>query len=358
MAAAAALAWWYVQARSQRALRSFRYFSPGSTIAIHLDLAALRNSPLVRRTFKSQGLPPLEPEYAEFVHATGFDFERDLDSVSLGISGAEGARVVHAILQGRFDRQKADHYSRQHRQDTHVHLGHTISLFTGPSGRQFRLAFLTPARLAFSNAPEAWPIEKMIELAEGRGPDLEDRLEELRVPEHLPAGTQLWVAVDLERAGYWKVPAGVATSGTSFSTELLRGSRMGLLAVRTEGQQVDFRMVAECSSGEAAQRVAGSLSGLRALLVALAEREEGDGQGAEMARALRRISIVAEKNATVVRWRLEAAWLEQLLRQPSPPQPASNALPTGKGSSDASSWKMPAGTAATAPKAQKRLEPR
>ena len=111
--AAAALVWWYIEAGSQKALRSFRYLPPGSTVAINLDLAGLRNNPMVRRLLEGQEPPQLEREYSEFVRATGFDFERDLDSVSLGISGPEGARVVHALLQGRFNRQKVEHYSRQ-----------------------------------------------------------------------------------------------------------------------------------------------------------------------------------------------------------------------------------------------------
>ncbi len=325
--AAAALVWWYIEAGSQKALRSFRYLPPGSTVAINLDLAGLRNNPMVRRLLEGQEPPQLEREYSEFVRATGFDFERDLDSVSLGISGPEGARVVHALLQGRFNRQKVEHYSRQHRQSTIAHLGHSINLFTGPSGRTFRLAFLAPGRLAFSNAPDQWPMRKMVELAEREAPDLEDRLQELRVLDHLPAGIHVWVAADLQRLGQWRMPVGVGSPGTSLGIELLRGSRMGLLAVRVGEQQVNFHMVAECDSGEGAQEVARSLLGLRTLLVALAAREDESGRGAEVASALERISIAVEKNAAVVRWDLEAESLERLLRESGSPQPASHAVP-------------------------------
>ena len=335
-ATAAALVWWYMEAHNQKALSLFRYLPPDSTMAINLDLAGLRNSSMVRRVLDGQTPPQLERDYAEFVRATGFDFERDLDSVSLGISGPEGARVVHAVLQGRFDQQKVEHYSRQHRQDTSTHLGRSINLFTGPSGRPFRLAFLAPGRVAFSNAPDRRPIEKMVELAERPAPDLEDRLRELPVLEHLPEGSQMWVAVDLERAGQWRMAAPVG-SGTSLSIELLRGSRLGLLAVRIGEQQVDFHMVAECDSGAGAQEVARSLAGLRALLVALAEREEGSGLGAELASALKGISIEVEKNAAVVRWRLEAAWLERLLRESGSPRPTSHAAPAGKATKEVSS---------------------
>lgn len=318
VASASLLFWWYARPSSQDGPRPFRYLPPSCVIAVHLDLAGLRNSSLVRQALDSLARPQLEKDYAEFVRATGFDFERDLDSVSLGISGPEGARAVHAVLQGRFDRDKIDRYSSERRQATRTHLGHAINQFAGSSGGKFRLAFLGSSGLAFSNAPDASLIEQMIELAERGAPALGNRLRELHVFERLPAGTQAWVAVDLERAGRWKVPAGPASSGTSLSAELLRGSRMGLVAARVGEREVELRMVAECFSGGQAQRVAQSLSGLRALLAALAERE--GPQDAQLARSLQQISIGVEKNAAVVRWRLQTALLERMLRESASPR--------------------------------------
>jgi len=325
VATAAVLFWWYARMPGGEGPRSFRYLPANCVIAVHIDLEGLRNHPLVRQALSSQVRPQLDSDYAEFVRTTGFNFEQDLDAVSLGISGQDGARVVHAVLQGRFDRKKIDGYSGQHRQSTTNHLGHAIDEFTGPSGRKFRLAFLEQGRLAFSNAPDMPPIRTMVELAERSAPALESRLKELRVFEHLPSGTQAWIAVDLERAGRLHVPAGPAASGTSLSAELLRGSRLGLLAARLSEREMELRMVAECATNAQAQRVAQSLSGLRALLVALAAREKGAGAAAaELGRAMGQISINVEKNAAVVNWRLEAALLEKLLKESAAPRPASS----------------------------------
>ncbi len=326
---AGSLVWWYARRQTGGAPRSFQYLPAGSVAAIHLDLAGLRTSSLIRQALKSQAGPQLESDYAEFVQSTGFNFERDLDSVSLGISGPQGARVVHAVLEGRFDRDKVDRYSRERRQATRAHLGHDINLFTGPSGRKFRLAFLAPGRLAFSNAPDSSSsIEKMIELSQRQAPSLESRLRELHVFDYLPPENQVWIAVDMERVGRLNVPAGPISSGTSFSADFLRGSRMGLVAARIGDRDVELRMVAACVTGEEARRVAQALSGLRALLAALAAREDPKGAaGSELARALERISIGVEKNAAVVRWKLETALLERMLREPGSPR-AGASLPT------------------------------
>lgn len=328
-ASATFLFWWYARLPDRDGSRSFRYLPASCVIAVHLDMAGLRNSPLVRQALENQARPQLDSDYAEFVRATGFNFERDLDSVSVGISGPEGARFVHAVLQGRFDQDKINGYSSRNRQSTSTHLGHSIDKFSGPSGRKFRLAFLERERLAFSNAPEAWPMEAMIELAEKSAPALSNRLQDLHVFRHLPAGTQAWAAVDLERVGRLTVPAGPAASGTSLSAELLRGSRMGLVAARVGEREVELRMVAECFSGPQAQRVAQSLAGLRSLLAALATREGPPGAaGGQLARSLEGISIGVERNAAVVNWRLETALLERMLRESASPRPASSAGPT------------------------------
>ncbi len=316
------LFWWLGRVGPTGAsLRPFQYLPANSVVAAHVDLAGLRDQPLLRRALAGPSGPPLEADYAEFVRGTGFNFERDLDSISLAVScvgrrcDASQAGVVQAVLEGRFDRPKLETYGRQRRRGSSTHLAHTVDLFDGPSGQPFRLAFLGQGRLAFSNSAAAAPIENMIELWEHRDGGLEKRLRELHVPEHLPAGSQAWLAVDLERvAGSLSVPAGRISPGVSFSMEVLRGSRMVLVAARLGEREVHLRLIAECASGGEAWRAAESLAGLRQLLRALAARQTPPGGGAEMTRLLEGISIGVEKKTAVVRLSLDTAQLERLLR--------------------------------------------
>lgn len=317
------LAWWLVRGSRGSGEGRFRLLPADSSLAAHVDLAALRNNALLRRALASQAGPALESDYGEFVRATGFDFERDLDSLALAVSGRAGARSVHAILDGRFNRERLERYSRERRRSAITHRGRSIDEFAGSSGNPFRMSILSDSRLVFSTAAGAGAVIQMIDraqsLAQSAEGTLQARLQELHVFDHVPPGSQAWIAVDLERAGHLNVPSG-ASSGTSISADVLRGSRMGLLAAHVGDKQIELRLVAECQNGGEAQRVAQSLTGLRALLAALAAREK---DGAELARALQSVSVSVEKNAAVANWSFATAWLERLLRDSHPPQPAS-----------------------------------
>lgn len=238
-AAMAVVLWWTLGARLARPSDHLRYLPPNALIAIHLDFAALRENALVRQALRSQAPPQWEHDYAGFVQATGFNFEKDLDSVSLGLSGREGARELQAVAAGRFERAKVEQYSRDHRQASVSYRGHAVDLFAGPPDRKFRLAFLGNGRLAFSNAAGPAAIQGMIDLSEQGGRSFQDRLKELNVYEHLPASAQAWVAIDLERAGRLTFPAGWLSPGVNLGSEFLRGSRMALLAAQVGSQDIE-----------------------------------------------------------------------------------------------------------------------
>lgn len=320
---AAALVWRYSRPAAAGAIEDFRFLPPTAVMAVHVDLAGLRNSALVRRVLLRQAGAQVEKDYAEFVRATGFDFERDLDSLALGVSGPENERTVNAVLRGRFDAGKLEPYIRSHQRGAAEHLGHTVHVFTGPTGRGFSLAFLSRDRLAFSNSPDPGEIKRMIGLGERREPAMDSRLKQLHVQKHLGAGSQAWLAVDLERGGKLSVPASRPSAGTAFTADLLRGGRMGLLAARIGDRQVELSLAAVCATADEAQRVARSLSGMRALLAALAAREKPppDAAGAELARSLQSISIGVENSAAVVHWTLDHKLLEKMLAD-APPRPA------------------------------------
>ncbi len=334
LAAVLGLTWWYVRSRAVASREDFRYLPADATIAACLDLAGLRESSLVRRALRSQAPPQWEADYAEFVRETGFNLERDLDVVSLAISGPQGRRSVHAVLRGRFDRERIRQYASRHRQATSSYRSRTIDTFVGPSGRVFRLVFLGRDRLGFSNAADARAIEDMIRQAGESGRSLRERLEELHVFDHVPAGAQAWVAADWERLGSVSVPAGLG-SGGAFSAELLRGARLGLLGARVGDSDVEAHLAAEFASAADAQKAAETLSALRTLLKGLAARR-GGAAGGELARALEGLSISVEANAAVIRWKIAGRVLEQLLSQSAawssgaaPPQlgPSTRQLP-------------------------------
>ena len=67
------------------------------------DVAKLRGG-----GFLTSSVQPLEPEYKQFVDATGFDYKRDLDLVAVSFSGSG----TYMIARGRFDFPKLEAYAK------------------------------------------------------------------------------------------------------------------------------------------------------------------------------------------------------------------------------------------------------
>src|SRR5271166_1001071 len=73
---------------------------------VYLDLAALRSSPFLAQLFAWAPRSAPDDDYAQFVQATGFDYERDLDRVALAVSRAPNRSSILVNADGRFDREK------------------------------------------------------------------------------------------------------------------------------------------------------------------------------------------------------------------------------------------------------------
>jgi hypothetical protein len=111
-----------------------------ATTVVFIDAVALRKFPLAAQLYASAPTPAVDPEYAQFVKDTQFDYERDLQQVAIAtIPGASGA-AFFAAAQGQFDQKKIESYlSRlappQRQQDRQV--------FALPSTNAHHSVFLT-----------------------------------------------------------------------------------------------------------------------------------------------------------------------------------------------------------------------
>jgi len=84
-----------------------------STSVVYVDFQDLRTSAFLAQILAWTPRPQTEDEYAKFVQATGFDFERDLDRVGISFSGSSQSPKTMAVAEGRFDRKKIEAYSAQ-----------------------------------------------------------------------------------------------------------------------------------------------------------------------------------------------------------------------------------------------------
>lgn len=116
-----------------------------------LDLAQLRNSLFLAQLMSWAPQPTPDSDYAQFVQATGFNYERDLDRLALAFNRQSQNLTVFAVADGRFDRKKIEGYA--------VRFGSLKTadrkvLFAAPiagSERKAYFTFLRNDRIAWGN---------------------------------------------------------------------------------------------------------------------------------------------------------------------------------------------------------------
>jgi len=127
-----------------------------SNLVFFADVAALRASPLLDQLKSLAPSPAPDADYAAFVRASGFDYERDLDKVLFASRQADGKTEVVAIAEGRFDRQKIRSYALANGK-LERHSGVDVYLLPSgapgsPQGKTIALAFLSDTRIAISDS--------------------------------------------------------------------------------------------------------------------------------------------------------------------------------------------------------------
>src|SRR3984893_12540748 len=86
---------------------------PDASAVLFADLQELRRSPFAAELYNWIPKNQADAEYAQFLRATGFDYERDLDRVAIAAIKEENESKLFAIAEGRFDRQKIEAYVSQ-----------------------------------------------------------------------------------------------------------------------------------------------------------------------------------------------------------------------------------------------------
>ncbi len=136
---------------------------PESDGILYLNLRPLRtlihpNMPSVARA----------PEYQQFLDATGFDWERDLDQAAIALhrmdnpNGPNGPVAYSMVLVGRLDGRRIAQWLTEHAVATENYAGQTI--YSLPSeGRTVRIAQIGYDTIAISNTPTPEQIHSILD---------------------------------------------------------------------------------------------------------------------------------------------------------------------------------------------------
>jgi hypothetical protein len=122
-----------------------------ASAVIYVDLDALRQSPFLAELYKWAPQPTADADYAQFVQSTGFNYERDLDRVSVALLKHAQERTLLIVAEGRFDRKKITGYASQ--AGTRETRGgrEILSVPVSGSARRIALTFLRNDRIALTN---------------------------------------------------------------------------------------------------------------------------------------------------------------------------------------------------------------
>ncbi len=123
------------------------------TAVAFVDLAQFRSSAFLAQLMAWAPSLPVEEEYAKFVQATGFNYERDLDRVAMAFVRKDASTTVFAIGDGRFDRKKIEEYAGRAGQRVGEKNNVVFALDVNSSGRKTFLTFLSDDRVAWTNDP-------------------------------------------------------------------------------------------------------------------------------------------------------------------------------------------------------------
>lgn len=298
---------------------------PQVPYVIYADVAALRNSAILNRLVALAPAPNEDPEYADFVRSTGFDYSRDLDRVAISIFPTAPIPTVAIFAEGRFDQQKIIDYALRSGK-TEVRDGRTIYVLPSSNpGGEVTLRILAPNRieLTSSQAKSLMPANN----SDPTGAALKQRINRV-------AGSPLFAAIRMDA-----VPrdAKIGSFRIDAITNSLQGVHWLTLAVAPQGQNLRVVLEGECESSLDATQLNLALGGLRIMargfLSEPATRKQFTPQGGEaLMQLVKQAVISAESNRVQLAVSLTPEILDGLAAPgPNPRQQAPAKAPLGTG---------------------------
>lgn len=199
----------------QRAAPEPARLLPDSDVVFYVNLRAIRHL----TSFGDKPVKPEEPEYQQFVQATGFQFERDLEEAAFAVhyvkhpperKGAPETTEARysEVFVGKFDGQRLTDYLRKISKAEQRY--HDTEIFAIPvQDRMVRVAILSVDSVAASNVDDPKVIQGMVDRARAaampfQGPDV--------IREYyrkVPIGSLVWAIA--------RIPAGVGSPSGSLS---------------------------------------------------------------------------------------------------------------------------------------------
>jgi len=212
----------------------------------YLDLARLRrleNSPLAAFLGLTSAGPQADREYTEFVRASGFDYQRDLDQVAFAAwpqslvpqARGMGENPILAIGEGRFNQERIKAYALR---TGRVVRNGSQSVEEVPGSPPLSLTFLSSTRIALASGKNASELLAKLDTPAAPEAGAQERIRRV-------AGAPIFAVLRTDQ-----LPSSFYSSfGNSTQLERLARSVRGLtLAGQPDGDKIKIAVDAECES--------------------------------------------------------------------------------------------------------------
>ncbi|MDP9268302.1 MAG: hypothetical protein M3P27_08255 [Acidobacteriota bacterium] len=302
---------------------------PEADAVVYFDVQALRTLGAFSGTAATR-----EPEYEEFVRATGFQFERDLDAAAFAVHAAKmtptpapgGGPQLSAetrfseVFIGRFDIARATAYLRKLAKGTERYRDIDV-YFIPHENRQVKVAILGVDRVAVSNTDSREPLHRMIDRYRSGAMHAAGPAIVAAYREHIPLGSVIWAVARIgDESGNAGVPAPPALAVLSGTT--LVGSVRPLL-----GAQLRLEDVA--GDSVQAQRIVESCTTMLALFKDMEAGATPSGTDEDVKKVFDSIRIEQQEKSAVLTATIPPGFLKKITSEPPAlTQAAPTAVPT------------------------------
>jgi hypothetical protein len=226
-----------------------------ATAVIFLDLDELRASPFLARLYSWAPHPAEDSEYAQFVHDTGFSYERDLRRAVLAVSNHGAMTNLLAIVDGKFDHEKIEAFLNRHGKAMQQGQWRVFLLNASVEDKPLSLAFLSDSRIAITDSENLSAVLPGAASESGHA-EWNERFERL-------AGTPIFAVIrqdsTLQRALNAAAPGGYRSPALS---TLLNQLQWISIAGKPDGDVLRVVSEGECLSDSTASQLRDFLQGV------------------------------------------------------------------------------------------------
>lgn len=118
---------------------------------VFVDFAELRQTQFIAQLYAWTPKPKADADYTQFVKDTGFDYEHDLDRISVAVEKRGQDSALFAIADGKFDRQKISAFALKDGVALRTGGREIFSVPASGSTKKISFVFLRNDRIALTN---------------------------------------------------------------------------------------------------------------------------------------------------------------------------------------------------------------